>query len=183
VPSSTFPVTADSIGVRIVAAIGRRGELGRDNRLLFRLKADMANYRRITAKTPLVMGRKTWESLPKRPLPGRTNIIVTRQASYVAPDAVVAPSLDAALDLARRENPDEIMIIGGAQLYAQALGLVTRIYLTQVAVTIEGDAFFPAFDRSTWRERVEGVYPSSATQPIGYSFIILERKDFTHEHA
>ncbi len=167
----------------LIVAVSDNGVIGREGGLPWRLPEDLKWFKARTMGKPIIMGRKTWESFPKRPLPGRTNIIVTRQASYVAPDAVVAPSLDAALDLARRENPDEIMIIGGAQLYAQALGLVTRIYLTQVAVTVEGDAFFPAFDRSTWRERVEGVYPSSATQPIGYSFIILERKDFTHEHA
>jgi dihydrofolate reductase len=167
----------------LIVAVSDNGVIGREGGLPWRLPEDLKWFKARTMGKPIIMGRKTWESFPKRPLPGRTNIVVTRQASYVAPDAVVAPSLDAALDLARRENPDEIMIIGGAQLYAQALGLVTRIYLTQVAVTIEGDAFFPAFDRSTWRERVEGVYPSSATQPIGYSFIILERKDFTHEHA
>ena len=167
----------------LIVAVSDNGVIGREGGLPWRLPEDLKWFKARTMGKPIIMGRKTWESFPKRPLPGRTNIIVTRQVSYVAPDAVVAPSLDAALDLARRENPDEIMIIGGAQLYAQALGLVTRIYLTQVAVTVEGDAFFPAFDRSTWRERVEGVYPSSATQPIGYSFIILERKDFTHEHA
>jgi dihydrofolate reductase len=167
----------------LIVAVSDNGVIGREGGLPWRLPEDLKWFKARTMGKPIIMGRKTWESFPKRPLPGRTNIIVTRQASYVAPDAVVAPSLDAALDLARRENPDEIMIIGGAQLYAQALGLVTRIYLTQVAITVEGDAFFPAFDRSTWRERVEGVYPSSATQPIGYSFIILERKDFTHEHA
>ena len=167
----------------LIVAVSDNGVIGREGGLPWRLPEDLKWFKARTMGKPIIMGRKTWESFPKRPLPGRTNIIVTRQASYIAPDAVVAPSLDAALEVARRENPDEIMIIGGAQLYAQALGLVTRIYLTQVAVTIEGDAFFPAFDRSTWRERVEGVYPSSATQPIGYSFIILERKDFTHERA
>jgi len=75
VPASTFPATADPVRVRIVAAIGRRGELGHDNSLLFRLKTEMANFRKITAKTPLVMGRKTWESFPRRPLPGRPNIV------------------------------------------------------------------------------------------------------------
>jgi len=167
----------------LIVAASENGCIGRDGDLPWRLPEDLKRFKQVTLGKPIIMGRKTWESFPKRPLPGRTNIIVTRQASYVAPDAVVAPSLDAALDVARRENPDEIMIIGGAQLYAQALGLVTRIYLTQVAITVEGDAFFPAFDRSAWRERVEGVYPSSAMQPIGYSFIILERKDFTHERA
>ena len=88
VPSSTFPATTDPVRVRIVAAIGRRGELGRDNSLLFRLKADMLNYRRITAKTPMVMGRKTWESLPKRPLPGRPNIVATRNLDFIAPGEI-----------------------------------------------------------------------------------------------
>ena len=91
--NSTFPNTADTIGVRLVAAIGRRGEVGKDNRLLFRLKADMANFRKITAKTPLVMGGKTWESFRKRPLPGRPNIVATRNLAFEAPGAFVFSGL------------------------------------------------------------------------------------------
>jgi dihydrofolate reductase len=154
--SSTFPVTADSIGVRIVAAIGRRGELGRDNRLLFRLKADMANFRRVTAKTPLVMGRKTWESLPKRPIPGRPNIVATRNLDFIAPGAFVysslPPALAAARAMAAASGATEVSIIGGADIYAAGLDVATHITLTEVDAEAEADVWFPEFDRSLWRE-------------------------------
>ena len=129
-PSSTFPVSNDPIGVRIVAAIGRRGELGFENRLAFRLKADMANFRKVTAKTPLVMGRKTWESFPKRPLPGRPNIVATRNLDFIAPGAFVfsslPPALAAARTMAAQSGIPEVSIIGGAEIYAAGLDLATH---------------------------------------------------------
>jgi len=116
-------------------------------------------------------------------LPGRTNIVVTRQAGYLTEGGAVASSLDAALALAHGEQPDEIMIIGGAELYVQALPITRRIYLTRVHGHVEGDAHFPELDRSSWTATVVGDYPSSADRPLGYSFIILDRKDLPHEHA
>ncbi len=155
-PSSTFPATTDPVRVRIVAAIGGRGELGRDNRLLFRLKADMANFRRVTAKTPLVMGRKTWESLPKRPMPGRPNIVATRNLDFIAPGAFVFSSLPPALAagraMAAETGVNEVAIIGGAAIFAAGLEVATHITLTEVDATREATVFFPDFDRSLWRE-------------------------------
>jgi len=167
----------------LLVAVAENGVIGRNGGLPWRLPEDLKWFKARTMGKPIIMGRKTWESFPKRPLPGRTNIVVTRDAAYPADGCIVASSLDAALDIARAEVPDEIMIIGGAELYALALPRVQRIYLTQVHVRAEGDAFFPAFERTGWRERVEAVHAPSTTQPIGYSFIILERKDFLHERA
>lgn len=156
VPTSIFPITANTIGVRIVAAIGRRGELGRDNRLLFRLKADMANFRRVTAKTPLVMGRKTWESLPKRPIPGRPNIVATRNLDFMAPGAHVfsslPPALAAARAMAAHAGWTEVSIIGGADIYDAGLEVATHMTLTEVDAEADADVFFPTFDRARWRE-------------------------------
>ena len=155
-PSSTFPSTHDPVRVRIVAAIGRRGELGRDNRLLFRLKADMANFRRVTAKTPLVMGRKTWESLPKRPMPGRPNLVATRNLDFLAPGAFVFSSLPPALAagraMAAESGIGEVAIIGGAAIFAAGLEVATHITLTEVDAEREATVFFPEFDRAMWRE-------------------------------
>lgn len=155
-PSSTFPATSDPVRVRIVAAIGRRGELGRDNRLLFRLKADMANFRRVTAKTPLVMGRKTWESLPKRPMPGRPNLVATRNLDFLAPGAFVFSSLPPALAagraMAAESGIGEVAIIGGAAIFAAGLEVATHITLTEVDAEREATVFFPEFDRAMWRE-------------------------------
>jgi dihydrofolate reductase len=122
------------------------------------------------------LGRKTWESFPKRPLPGRTNIVVTR-AAYKAEGAVVVPTLEAALAVAAGEEPDEIMVLGGAEIYRLALPVAGRIYLTSVHGAVAGDTVFPDLDRDQWRETIVGVHPSSAERPIGYSFIILDKKN------
>jgi dihydrofolate reductase len=180
VATSTFPVTADTIGVRIVAAIGRRGELGRDNRLLFRLKADMANYRRITAKTPLVMGRKTWESLPKRPLPGRPNIVATRNLDFLAPGAFVysslPPALAAARAMASASGVPEVSIIGGAAIYEAGLALATHMTLTEVDAEAEATVFFPRFDRSLWRETSSVHVAADADNEASFVIREFERK-------
>jgi dihydrofolate reductase len=122
------------------------------------------------------MGRKTWESFPMRPLPGRTNIVITRDAAYRAEGAVVTASLNAALAVAAGEDPEEIMVLGGAEIYAQALPLADRIYLTSVHGEVAGDATFPELDWEEWNETVVAVHPSSPERPIGYSFIILDKK-------
>ncbi len=155
-PSSTFPESNDPIGIRIVAAIGRRGELGFENRLAFRLKADMMNFRRVTAKTPMIMGRKTWESFPKRPLPGRPNIVATRNLDFLAPGAFVFSSLPPAVAAGRAMAAEagipEVSIIGGAEIYAAGLEIATHMTLTDVEAEREAHVFFPAFDRKEWRE-------------------------------
>lgn len=167
----------------LIVAIAENGVIGRDGGLPWRLPEDLKWFKARTMGKPIIMGRKTWESFPRRPLPGRTNIVVTRDAAYRAEGGVVATSLDAALAIARAEATDEIMIIGGAELYALALPRVQRIYLTQVAIRAEGDTFFPALDRSAWHARTEAEHAPSTAQPIGYSFIILERKEFLDERA
>lgn len=179
VPSSTFPATSDSIRVRIVAAIGRRGELGRDNRLLFRLKGDMANFRRVTAKSPLVMGRKTWESLPKRPMPGRPNIVATRNLDFLAPGAYVfsslPPALAAAKAMAAASGLPEVAIIGGAAIFEEGLEVATHITLTDVDAEAEAEVFFPAFDRSLWRETSVARFEADADNEAPFVIRELER--------
>ena len=122
------------------------------------------------------MGRKTWESLPKRPLPERTNIVVTRNPGYRAEGAAVASTLDIALDIAWGEKPEEVMVIGGAELYRAALPLARRIYLTRVDAEPEGDTYFPPFDPQGWLTTIAAAHSASPERPIGYSFLILERK-------
>lgn len=174
--SSAFPNRNDDIGVRIVAAIGRRGELGLDNRLLFRLKADMANLRKITAKTPLVMGRKTWESLPKRPLPGRPNIVATRNLEFKAPGAFVfsslPPAIAAARAMAAQAGAPEVSILGGAEIYAAGLEVATHMTLTEVDAEREADVFFPKFDRNAWREISAQAFEADANNEA--AFVIRE---------
>ncbi len=163
--------------IALVVAVARNGVIGRDGKLPWRIPEDMKWFKEKTLGKPCVMGRKTWESLPKRPLPGRTNIVVTRARDYAADGAVVVHSLDEAIEVGAREGAAEIAIIGGGELYAAALPRTTRIYLTRVDLTVEGDAHFPALDSSTWNEREIASYSPSPERPIGYSFRILERKE------
>ncbi|MEZ5938921.1 MAG: dihydrofolate reductase [Hyphomonadaceae bacterium] len=139
-----------------MAARGRRGEIGRDGGLLFRLKGDMAHFRAATRGRPVVMGRKTWDSLPKKPLPKRPNIVLTRNTDFFAPEAFVAPSLSVALQTGRAmaalSGAGEVCVIGGAEIYAAALPFADRILLTEVDAEAEADVFFPALDAAMWRE-------------------------------
>lgn len=178
--SSTFPISNDPIGIRIVAAIGRRRELGAENKLLFRLKADMANFRKVTARTPMVMGRKTWESFPKRPLPGRPNIVATRNLDFQAPGAFVysslPPAVAAARAMAAQADVPEISIIGGAAIYAAGLELATHMTLVEVEAEREADVFFPDFDRSEWIEVSALRHEADADNEAAFVIRELQRR-------
>lgn len=123
---------------------------------------------------PIVMGRKTFESFGAKPLPGRLNIVLTRDTSYRAEGVTVVSSLDAAL--AAAGNVDEVMIIGGAELYAQVLPRADRLYLTFVHGDFEGDAFFPQFDHAVWRETNRTEHAADEKHAYSYSFVVLERR-------
>lgn len=148
------------------------GVIGRDNTLPWHLPEDMRHFKALTMGKPCIMGRHTWESLPAkfRPLPGRANIVVSRNADFYAPGATVVPSVEAALKLEGAEK----MVIGGAMLYASALPLANRIYLTQIHAAFEGDAHAPKVGPE-WREcaREDGVSEKSG---LSYSFLTLDRK-------
>lgn len=178
--SSTFPVSNDQIGVRIVAAIGRRRELGAGNKLAFRLKTDMATFRKVTARTPMVMGRKTWESFPKRPLPGRPNIIATRNLDFQAPGAFVysslPPAVAAARAMAAQLGVPEISIIGGAEIYAAGLAIASHMTLTEVDAEREADVFFPEFDRSEWIETSSVRHEADADNEASFVIRELQRR-------
>ena len=135
----------------VIAAVARNGVIGRALSLPWHLPADLKHFRALTMGHAVIMGRKTWESLPEkfRPLPGRQNIVVTRNAGYAAAGAEVAASLPAALALARGT---QAFVIGGAELYRAALALADRLELTEIARDYEGDTFLPARDPAQWRE-------------------------------
>ncbi len=147
--------------ISLVVAVAENGVIGADNALPWRLKGDMAHFREITRGKPLVMGRKTWESFPKRPLPGRPNLIVTRNADYDAPGGEVLTSIDLALDRARvlaaDLGVDEVCVLGGGQIYTAVLPHADTLNLTRVHMDADGDTKFPAIDPADWKEvsRVE----------------------------
>ena len=137
----------------LIAALAQNRVIGRDNQLPWHLPADLKHFKAKTLGKPIIMGRKTWDSLG-RPLPGRLNLVVSRQAGLQLEGAEVFPSLEAAIvradEWAREQGVDELMLIGGAQLYEQGLALAKRLYLTRVALQPEGDAWFPAFAEEAW---------------------------------
>src|SRR5665213_811112 len=124
-------------------ARAKNGVIGRDGALPWRLASDMAHFKALTLGKPIIMGRKTWDSLPRKPLPGRTNIVVTRDGAFRGEGVKIAPGFDEAVETARAENPTEIAVIGGAALFAAALPLSTRIELTEIEGDFEGDVFLP----------------------------------------
>lgn len=134
----------------IIAAVARNRVIGRDNQLIWHIPEDLAHFKALTQGHAVLMGRKTWESLPPRfrPLPGRRNIVVTRQAGYAAPGADIAGSLEKALELA--STADTVFVIGGEQIYTQAMAVADRLEITEVDLEPAGDAWFPAIAPESW---------------------------------
>jgi dihydrofolate reductase len=152
----------------LIAAVARNGVIGIDNRLPWHLPADLQHFKALTLGNTVIMGRKTWESLPAkfRPLPGRRNVVVTRDGSYRAEGAVVALSLPAAIEAA---ETGEAFVIGGAELYAAALPLADRLELTEIDAAFEGDTHFPAIDPHRWRETARETHRAEAG--FDYAFV------------
>jgi len=152
----------------LIAAVARNGVIGIDNRLPWHLPADLQHFKALTLGNTVIMGRKTWESLPAkfRPLPGRRNVVVTRDGSYRAEGAVVALSLPAAIEAA---ETGEAFVIGGAELYAAALPLADRLELTEIDAAFEGDTHFPAIAPHRWRETARETHRAEAG--FDYAFV------------
>ena len=153
--------------------------IGRANALPWRLPDEMRHFVRTTKGKPVIMGRKEFDSVGK-PLPGRTNIVLTRNSTWHAEGVHVVRSLDEALHLARRvasrTGVDEIMVIGGGEIYALALPVADRLYMTVLDVELDGDVFFPPFDKSEWTEVSREDHPADARHAYAYSIRVLDRK-------
>ena len=158
--------------ISIVVAMAANRVIGRDNGLPWHLPADLKHFKETTMGKPILMGRRTWESIG-RPLPGRTSIVITRDQDYAAPGCVVVNSIEAALQAAGQQ--EEVMVIGGAEFYRQVLPRTGTIYLTQIHADIEGDTFFPELDEAEWRETARVDCEADERNPYEYSFITLER--------
>lgn len=158
--------------VSFVVAYDRRGVIGKDNALPWRIPADMRHVRRLTVGKPLVMGRRTYESIG-RPLPDRTNIVLTRDASFAADGVLVARTPEEALALAG--DAPEVIVFGGAEVFRMFLPRADRMYVTEIDAEFEGDTFFPAFDRAEWRETERETHEPDGADPHRYAFVTLER--------
>jgi dihydrofolate reductase len=163
-----------SADVVLVLAVADNGVIGAGGKIPWRIADDMKRFKAITIGKPMIMGRKTYESFPRRPLPGRTNIIVTRDPTYAAQGAVVTHSFDAALALARSENPAEIVIAGGADIYALSLPHATRIELTEIHADVAGDTHFRRDLFSGWRETAREEHATA--EGLRYAYVTLARR-------
>ncbi len=162
------------IPISLVVARARNGVIGNKGTIPWRIAEDMRRFKAITIDKPVIMGRKTWDSLPKKPLPGRTNIVVTRDKAFAAEGAVAVHDIGEALARAGGENPSEIAIIGGAEIYAAALPFATRVHLTEVDADFAGDAAMAPFDPAAWRET--GREAHQTPEGLHYAFVTLERR-------
>lgn len=156
--------------VYLVAAVAANGIIGSKGQLPWRLPEDLQHFKKLTLGHPIVMGRRTWESLGGKALPGRENIVVTRTPGYAAPGAAVARSLDAALALCAGEAV--VFVIGGEQLFAEALPLAAGLVLTEIHKDYAGDARFPSYERTRWRESQREAH--TARDGVRFDFVLYE---------
>jgi dihydrofolate reductase len=161
-------------------ARARNGVIGRDGALPWRLATDMAHFKTLTLGKPVIMGRKTWDSLPRRPLPGRVNIVLSRDGSFEPKNAVRSEDFSEAVQIAREQAAEdgarEVCVIGGAGLFALALPKAARIYLTEVEAEVAGDVVFPPFDESRWIETSREAHPAGEGDEYDFVFRTLERR-------
>ncbi|MGE3246952.1 MAG: dihydrofolate reductase [Beijerinckiaceae bacterium] len=165
--------------ITLVAAVARNGVIGGGNRLLWRVSSDLQRFKAVTLGKPMIMGRKTWDSIG-RPLPGRETIVVTRDPAFAPEGAHVAGSFDEALSagstLARKMGADEIIVAGGGEIYALAMEIADRLVVTEVDLAPEGDTVFPAIDPEIWRETARERPERGPKDEAAFTFLVYERR-------
>lgn len=163
--------------ISLIAALTRNRVIGKNNDLPWHLPDDMKYFMQTTKGHYVIMGRRNYESIPAkyRPLPDRTNIVVTRQAHFHAPGCIVVHSLSEGLDTAAKSGEHEVFIIGGAQIYREALPLAQRLYLTEIHAELDGDTFFPELNLSEWKEISRQHHPADNRHQFAFDFVIYDR--------
>tara|TARA_R110002124_G_scaffold287216_1_gene471509 strand:- start:201088 stop:201594 length:507 start_codon:yes stop_codon:yes gene_type:complete len=162
----------------LIAAVSSNNVIGKDNDLIWYIPEDLKYFKRTTSGKPVVMGRKTFESIVDRigkPLPGRHNIIITRQAGYDGKGAEVLTDISTALKAGAQAAEDEYFILGGAQIYAETINLCDRLYITEIHQDYEGDSHFPPIDKKIWQETSREDYPRQGADLPAYSFVVYTR--------
>lgn len=160
--------------VSLIVAVDEEWGIGKENRLPWRLSADLKTFKNLTLGHHLIMGRKTYETIG-RPLPGRVSLVVSRNLQYPAPGCLVVGSLEQALQLARQANETEAFVIGGGELYRQAIDLTDRIYLTRVHTRCAADVFFPKIELQDWVEKESAFHAADEKNQYAFTFAVLER--------
>lgn len=159
--------------ITLISAIGKNNEIGKDNQLLWHLPNDLKRFKKLTTDHPIIMGRKTYESIG-RPLPNRTNIVVSRKDNWFEEGILIVPSLKEAIKHAKKIN-ENIYIIGGANIYEQTIDLADRLEITQVDFSADADAFFPKIDEKIWQKTDEEPHTKDETHEFDYIFQTWER--------
>jgi dihydrofolate reductase len=162
--------------IALVVAVSRNGVIGRDGGLPWHLSSDLKLFKAITLGKPIIMGRKTWESLPRKPLPGRLNIVVTRSPHFVAEGAITVSDVATSLAQAKADNPDEIAIIGGGEIYKMFLPLASRVYRTDVDIEVEGDTHFPPLPSAEWAETSVEHFAQGPKDSATFALRVFDRK-------
>ena len=163
--------------VSLIAALSQNRVIGKNNDLPWHLPDDMKYFMQTTSGHHVIMGRKNYDSIPEkfRPLPNRTNIVVTRQKNFVAPNCIVVNSIEEGLAIARKNNETEAFIIGGSEIYNQGFAMANRLYLTEIHATIEGDTYFPIFEKSQWKEVSRRHHLTDERHKFPFDFVVFER--------
>jgi dihydrofolate reductase len=163
--------------ISLIAALAQNRTIGKNNDLPWHLPDDMKYFMQTTKGHHCIMGRKNYDSIPAKfkPLPNRTNIVVTHQKDFVAPDCIVVNSIDAALKISRDNNEQETFVIGGAEIYKQSLVYADRLYLTEIKAEIQGDTFFPAFDHHEWKEVSRIRHAADEKHKYAFDFVVYEK--------
>ncbi len=168
-----------SVHLALVVARARNGVIGRGGTLPWRLRSDMAWFKANTLGKPVIMGRRTWESLPKKPLPGRTNIVLSRDEGFAPERAVACATFSEAVQIAREQaaddEVDEVCVIGGSALFELALPRAKRLYLTEVEAAVQGDVLFPPFEEADWTEVRREAHEAGEFDEYPFTFRVLER--------
>ncbi len=162
--------------ISLIVAMDEKGAIGKNNRLPWHLSNDLKRFKTLTMGHHIIMGRKTYESIG-RPLPGRTNIVITRNLEYDVDGCLVTHSLEEALEIARDRGENEVFVTGGRQLFAQALDLADRIYLTRVHTEVPADVYFPEFDEEEWIEKESIHYDAAEKNDFAFTTKVLVRKN------
>lgn len=163
--------------ISLIVAAAENGVIGKDNQLLWRLPDDLKRFKHLTFGHPIIMGRKTYESIGK-PLPGRTSIVITRSSGYEVEGVLVVDSLEKAIDMARQQEANEAFVIGGGEIYREALvkKLINKVYLTRVQTEIEGDTFFQIPNQDEWSITSQENHPADERHKYAFQFVDLTRK-------
>ena len=164
--------------ISLIVAISDNGVIGNQGKMPWKMRSDMKYFRHTTMHKPVIMGRKTWESL-NAPLANRDNIVVTRQEGYAPEGAIIAPSVEKAIamaeEFAEMRSVDEVMIVGGSQIYELTLPMADRVYFTEIHMNVEGDTFFRPLDKAVWQEVSRSSFEAGKRDDADYSFVIYEK--------